>query len=130
MAPLAASIRLELRHPRGDTAPVAAADVEALLQLALPLLRMPGGLSGSCSLSAELDEGVVGSPAGLTARIEEGRVVACEAGIDPEADASAAGPIGNWLNALIEGETRGVSSDGDWRLPRDLLGGLHKALFG
>ena len=129
MAPFAASIRMELRHPRGDTAPVAAADVEALLQLALPLLRMRRGRSGSCSLSVELEEGVVGSPVGLTARIERGRVVACEPGIDPEADASAAGPIGDWLNALIEGETRGVSIDGDLRLPRDLLGGLHKALF-
>ena len=129
VAPLAASIRLELRHPRGDTAPVAAADVEALLQLALPLLRMPGGLSGSCSLSVELEPGVVGSPVGLTARIEEGRVVACEPGIDPQADASAKGQIGNWLNALIDGEARGVSSEGDWRLPRDLLRGLHKALF-
>ncbi len=129
MAPLAASIRLELRHPRGDTAPVAAADVEAMLQLALPLLRMPGGLTGSCALSFELEEGVVGSPVGLTVRIEEGVVVACEPGIDPAADASAAGPIGDWLNALIEGETRGVRSEGDWRFPRDLLGGLHKALF-
>jgi hypothetical protein len=97
---------------------------------ALPLLRMPNGLSGSCSLSFELEEGVIGSPVGLTARIEQGRVVACEPGIDPEAGAAAAGPIGNWLNALIDGETRGVSSDGDWRLPRDLLGAIHETLFG
>ena len=33
------------------------------------------------------------------------------------------------ISMPIDGETRGVSSDGDWRLPRDLLGGLHKALF-
>jgi hypothetical protein len=129
IAPLAASARLELRHPRGDTAPIAAADVEAALQLTLPLVRAPEALTGSCSLAVELDEGVVDSPAGVTARIELGRVVACEPGIDPDADAWAAGPSGAWLDAVIEGEVRGVSSGGDWRFPRDLLRGLHKALF-
>src|SRR5665811_847467 len=94
VAPLAAAARLELRHPREDTAPIAAADVEAILQLALPLLRMPAGLSGSCALSVELDEGVIGSPAGVTAQIDEGRVVACEPEIDRDADASAEGPSG------------------------------------
>lgn len=130
IAPLAAAARLELRHPREDTAPLAAADVEAILQLSLPLLRAPAGLSGGCALSVELDEGVIGSPVGVTARIDAGRIVACELGIDPDADASAAGPSGAWLDAMIEGDTRGVSSDGDWRLPRDILRGLHKALFG
>lgn len=130
VAPLAAAARLELRHPREDTAPIAAADVEAALRLTLPLLRMPTGLNGRCALGVELDAGVLGSPAGVTARIDEGRVVACEPGIDPDADASAAGPSGAWLDAVIEGSARGVSSDGDWRLPRDILGGLHKALFG
>lgn len=129
IAPLAVAARLELRHPREDTAPIAAADVEAALQLTLPLLRMPTGLSGSCALSVELDEGVVGGPAGVTARIEEGRVVAGEPGADPAADARVEGSTGCWLDAVIEGEARGMRSEGDWRLPRDLLRGLHRALF-
>lgn len=130
VAPLLAAARLELRHPREDTAPLAAADVEAILRLALPLARMPSGLSGSCALSVELDEGVVGSPVELTARIEAGGVAACEPGADPEADAWVAGPTGEWLDTVIERGAQPVSSGGDWRLPRDLLGGLHKALFG
>jgi hypothetical protein len=130
VTPLAAAARLELRHPRGDTAPIAAVDAEAILQLALPLLRMPSGLSGSCSLSVELDQGVVGGPVGMTARVEENRIVACEPGTDPVADAWVEGPTGRWLDAMIEGEARGMPSGGDRRLPRDILNGLHRALFG
>lgn len=130
VAPLAASARLELRHPRGDTAPIAAADVEALLQLTLPLLRMPARLSGSCSLSVQLDEGVVGSPAGLTAVIDEGRVVACEPGIDPQADAWVEVTTGQWLDAMIERDTRGIRSGGRHRIATTLLGALHERLFG
>jgi hypothetical protein len=130
VAPLVAAARLELRHPRADTAPIAAADVEAILGLALPLVRMPSGLSGSCSLSVELDQGVVGGPVGVTARIEENRIVACQLGTDPVADAWVEGSTGFWLDAVIEGEARGMPSGGDRRLPRDILNGLHKALFG
>ncbi len=130
IAPLAAAARMELRHPLGDTAPIAAADVEAALGLTLPLLRLPTGLSGACSLEVELDEGILGNPVGMTARIEQGHVAACERGIDPEADASLAGSTAGWLDAVIDGDRKSLRSDGDWRFPRDLLGGLRKALFG
>ena len=130
IAPLAAAARTELRHPLEDTAPIAAADVEAALRLTLPLLQTKAGISGACSLEVELDEGVLGGPVGMTARIEEGRVVACEPGIDPEADAWVAGSTAGWLDAVIDRNQRGLRSGGDWRLPRDLLGGLHKVLFG
>jgi hypothetical protein len=130
IAPLAAAARMELRHPREDTAPIAAADVGAALQLTLPLLRMKRGLSGSCSLEIALDEGIVGGPVGVTARIERGRVVACERGIDPEADAWVEGSTAAWLDAVIDADRGSVRSGGNRRLPRNLLGGLHKALFG
>lgn len=130
IAPLAAAARMELRYPLDDTAPIAAADVEAALRLTLPLVRMQQGPSGACSLEIELDEGVVGGPVGMTARIEGGRVVACEQGIDPAAGAWIAGDTAGWLDAAINGNRGPLRSGGDWRLPRDLLGGLHRALFG
>ena len=130
VAPLAAAARMELRHPREDTAPVAAADAEAALRLTLPLLRMKSGLSGSCALEVELDEGVLGSPVTMTVRLEEGRVAACEPGADPAADASICGTTAAWLDAVIDGSQTGLATGGDWRLPRDLLGGLRKALCG
>ena len=121
---------MELRHPREDTAPIAAADVVAALQLALPLLRMSRGLSGACALSVELDEGVLGSPAGLTARIEQRRVVACEPGADPQAGAWVGGSTAAWLDAVIERDTGQIETGGDERLGGALLKGLHKSLFG
>ncbi len=129
IAPLAASARMELRHPHGDTAPIAAADVVAALQLTLPLLRTSRGLSGACALSVELDEGVLGSPAGVTARIEQRRVVACEPGTDPQADAWVAGSTAAWLDAVIDRDTGRLETGGDERLAGALLKGLHKKLF-
>lgn len=130
IAPLAAAARMELRHPPGDTAAVAALDVEASFLLTLPLLELPANLSGSCSLAVELDEGVTGSPAGVTAQIEGGRVATCERRLDDDADAWATGSAGEWLDTLIEGDPEGVRSGGEDRLAGQLLQELHTTLFG
>ena len=129
IAPLAVAARLELRHPPGDTAPIAALDVEASFHLTLPLVRLPDELSGSCSLAVELEEGVTGSPAGVTARIEKGIVVSCESGIDPEADAWATASAAAWLDTVIEADAKGVRSGGDSNLTGQLLHELHRVLF-
>jgi hypothetical protein len=130
IAPLAAAARMELRHPPGDTAAVAALDVEASFLLTSPLLELPRGLSGSCSLAVELDEGVEGSPAGVTARVEAGRVVSCERRLDENADSWAAGSAGEWLDTLIEPDAERVRSGGEHRLPGILLDAFHETLFG
>jgi hypothetical protein len=130
IAPLAAAARMEHRHPPGDTAPIAALDVEAAFQLTLPLLKLPEEMSGSCSLAVDLDEGVPGSPAGVTARIEDGRVTSCEVGLEQEVDAWAAASAGEWLDTLIEPDVRLVRTGGERHLPRRLLYELHKTLFG
>ena len=41
----------------------------------------------------------------MTARVEEGRVVACEPGADPTADAWAKGDTAEWLDAVIDKNT-------------------------
>jgi hypothetical protein len=129
IAPLAAAARMELRHPPGDTAAVAALDVEASFLLTLPLLELPAELSGSCSLAVELDEGVNGSPAGVTAQIEGGRVVSCERRLEEDTDAWAAGSAADWLDTLIEPGAKRVRSGGDRALAGSLLYGLHEVLF-
>lgn len=131
IAPLAVAARMELRFPPGDTAPVSALDVEAAFLLTLPLLKLSrkGKLSGTCSLAVELDEGVAGSPAGVTARIEGGRVVACEPGIDDDADTWASAGVGDWLDAVIDGDAKRVESGGNRRLAGHLLQKLHRTLF-
>jgi hypothetical protein len=130
VAPLAAAARIELRHPPGDTAPIAALDVEAAFRLTLPLLKLSRKLSGTCALAVELDEGVASSPAGVTARIERGRVVACEVGLDEDAGARASATAGDWLDAVIEPNAKFVRTAGDHKLAGALLRGLHKTLFG
>lgn len=130
IAPLAAAARMELRHPPGDTAAVAALDVEASFLLTLPLLKLQRRLSGTCVLAVELDESVAGSPAGVTARIERGRVVACEVRLDEDADARASATAGDWLDAVIEPNAKSVRTAGDHKLAGALLHGLHKTLFG
>lgn len=129
IAPLAVAARMELRHPPGDTAPIAALDVEAAFHLTLPLVRLPDELSGSCSLAVELDEGISNSPAGVTARLEKGRVVSCESDIDPDADAWATASAAAWLDTVIEADAKGVRSGGDSNLTGQLLQELHRVLF-
>jgi hypothetical protein len=130
IAPLAAAARMELRHPPGDTAPIAALDAEAAFHLALPLLELPEKLSGTCSLAVDLEEGVRYSPAGVTARLEQGRVVSCEARSEEEADAWAAASVGDWLDSVIEGDAKRVRAGGERRLVSALLDELHRTLFG
>jgi hypothetical protein len=129
IAPLAAAARMELRYPPGDTAPIAVADVEAAFHLALPLLRLPGRVAGSCGLLVELEEEVVGGPVALTAHVEGGRVVAIEPGLDEDAEARAAAPAREWLDAVIDG-ARMIETSGERRLARCLVDGLREELFG
>jgi hypothetical protein len=130
IAPLAVAARMEHRYPPGDTAPIAARDVEAAFHLSLPLIELPEELSGTCSLAVDLDEGVPGSPAGVTVRVEEGRVASCETGIELEVDAWAAASAPNWLDTVIEPGVVHVRTGGNRDLAHRLLDELHEALFG
>jgi hypothetical protein len=129
IAPLAAAARQELRHPLEDTAPIAALDVQAAFLLTLPLLELAEELSGTCSLTAELEAGVAGSPTGVTALVERGRLLSCEVRLDGDADAWASAPASAWLDMVIDLDTALVSAGGDNRLADGLLRELHRALF-
>ena len=110
VGPLTAAARLERRHFKGDTPPVEPLDVEAALLLSAPLLRLQGGLSGSCRMVVELDDGKGALPAGATVRVEEGRVASCTSRLLSDTDAWAAGDLGGWFEAVI---ARAVSTA--WR---------------
>ncbi len=130
IAPLTAAARLERRNPTEDMAPIAPLDVEAAFLLTLPLLELPGELSGSCRLGVELEDGERSQTAGMTARVEDGRVTACAVRLDSPADAWAIAPAGEWLDTVIEPDAKRVRSGGDRRLALALLDGLHETLFG
>ncbi len=130
LAPLLAAARLELREPREGAAPPAPLDVEAAFQLALPLLRLPVDVSGTCALAVELDAAAGEDRAGVTAQVEEGRVVRCEVRLDEEADTRAVASAEDWLDTVIEPGAKRVRTSGDRLLAGLLLNRLHKTLFG
>lgn len=130
VAPLSAAARMELRHPPGDTAPIAVGDVETAFQMTAPLLRLPVELAGTCSMAVELDAEVGEAQAGVTFEVKDGRVAACRAGIDEGADAWGTGSTADWLEAVIEGRAERLDSGGNLKLASALLAALHRTLFG
>ncbi len=137
IAALIAAARVERRDPDNPASPIDALDVEAAFLLALPLLELPEDLTGSCRLGVGLEEDRAGpvpdaapDMAGLTARIDAGRVVACEPALDPGAETWAAGSASDWLDTVIEADAKRVRTGGDKRLAALLLNRLHETLFG
>jgi hypothetical protein len=129
IAPLAAAARQELRHPLEDTAPISALDVQAAFLLTLPLIDLPPQLSGTCSLAVDLEDGVAESPTGVTVQIDNGRLVACDVGLEESVDGWASAPASAWLDTVIDKDTSQVRSGGNQMLAGALLHGLHERLF-
>jgi DNA-binding HxlR family transcriptional regulator len=130
IAPLAAAIYWERRHLPGETAPIAAIDIEAGFLLSLPLLRLPAELSGSCRLGVETARGGERRLAGAMVSVEDGRIASLTVRLNGRADAWTIGSAGAWLQAVIDSDTDGLELGGDQRLARVLLDRLHRTLFG
>lgn len=130
IAPLIASARLERRNPMEGLAPIEPLDVEAGFRLSLPLIEMPKELTGTCSMGLNLAEDESEPLTGVTARIEEGRVVAVTSGLDPKANAWAAATATQWLDTVIEPDAKHVRTGGDRWLAEAAVDALHRALFG
>ena len=130
IAPLIASARLERREPKEGMAPIDALDVEAGFRCSLHFVELPAELSGTCRLGINLEDDESGCLTGVTARVEQGRVVSCDAGLDEKADAWAAGSAADWLDTVIEPDAKRVRTGGDKWLASAIIGSLHKSLFG
>lgn len=130
IAALIASARLERSNPKEGMAPIDALDVEAGFFCSLSLLELPKELSGTCRLGINLEEDESSCLTGVTARIEQGHITSCTAGLDKKADAWAAGSAGDWLDSVIEPDVNRVRTGGDRWLTRAVLDALHKTLFG
>jgi DNA-binding HxlR family transcriptional regulator len=138
IAPLIVAARLERRDPIEGMAPIDTLDVEAGFRMSLPLVELPEELNGSCRLGLNLceedAENAPGEPpnklTGVSARIEHGKVVSCEAGLDKTADAWAAGTANAWLDTVIDPKAKALRTGGDAWLTKAVIAGLHQALFG
>jgi DNA-binding HxlR family transcriptional regulator len=130
IAALIASARLERREPRDDMAPIDALDVEAGFRSSLGLVELPRQLSGTCSLGIRLEEDEDSRLTGVTVRVDQGCIVACEAGLDLKVNAWATGTAGEWMDTVIEPDAQLVRCGGDRWLARALVDAIHETLFG
>jgi hypothetical protein len=130
IAPLIAAARLERRDPLEGMQPIDELDVEAGFRMALELIELPHQLTGTCRLGFNLDDAEGPAMTGVTAEIDQGRVVACRPGLDMSADAWAAATAAEWLDTVIEPDTKKVRTGGDAWLTKALVEALHQTLFG
>jgi hypothetical protein len=130
IAPLIASARLERREPMEGMQPIDELDVEAGFRMALELVELPPQLSGTCRLGFNLDDEESQPMTGVTAEIDQGRAVACRPGLDREANAWAAASAADWLDTVIEPDTKRVRTGGDAWLTKALVEAFHQTLFG
>lgn len=128
-APLAAAIRWERKHLTDVTAPVTPVDAECGLLLAMPLLRLPTEMSGSCRLGVEFEDGGERRLVGVTVDVEEGRVASCTTRLDGKPAAWATGSVSAWLRVAIEADPGRLELGGKQRLAYALVDGLNQALF-
>jgi hypothetical protein len=130
IAPLIASARLERSNPMEGMSPIDELDVEAGFRMALELIELPEELTGVCRLGFNLDESETEPMTGVTAEIDQGRVIACRPGLEIEANAWAAASANDWLDTVIEPDTKRVRTGGDAWLTKAVVEALHRALFG
>lgn len=130
IAPLIASARLERGKNVEGATPVDGFDVEAGFRMALGLVELPEELSGVCRLRLNLDKGREDRLSGITAVLERGEVVCCEAGFERKADAWALAGLDAWLDTVIDLDAEAVSTGGDAWLTGALVRAIHAALFG
>jgi DNA-binding HxlR family transcriptional regulator len=128
IAPLCAAIRFELHYQEGDTLPPDILDVEAAYQMALPLLKLPPDLFGSCRLGVQIP-GEESLMAGATAQVDRGCVLSSSPLLEEEPENWATGSPLDWLDTVVDPSTDLVQIGGDAHLVNTLIESLHETLF-
>jgi DNA-binding HxlR family transcriptional regulator len=127
VGPLIAATAWERGHAPSETAGIGRLDVEAIVLLALPILRLPGDLSGSCRLAVELRGQGDSKYAGATVAVADGRL-SVTARPDGPVDAWVTGTPVDWFR-WINGRQEEVEIGGDYRLALALAAGLRDAVM-
>jgi len=131
IGPLCVAARCERKHMPGATAPIARIDVESAFLLVAPLIDLCPGISGFCQLTVEATEHSTRRAwAGAQLTVEEGSLASCVARLEPQPVNWAAGTSLAWLDAVIDRDVELLRFGGDVDLGRELVRGLHDALFG
>jgi len=129
ITPLVAGVLYERRHDEDMTLPPDVFDVEAAFQMALPLLRLPPGLRGSCRLGVQIpgDEPLI---AGATAQVGGGVVASSTSLLEEEPETWVTGDPLSWCETVIDPEADALELGGDTELAEALIEALHERLFG
>lgn len=126
--PLAAAARFERLHLAGQTEPLKAIDVEAGFLLSTPIASLSAQVDGTCQMAAHTGRGRQ-QLAGVRVSVDRGRVVECVAQLEPKPRNWAVGSTTAWLDALVHRDLGELRLGGDEALARDLVHGVHEALF-
>lgn len=130
MGPLVIAGRCERRYMAEDTAPIARIDIEAAFLLSAPLLSLADEANGFCQLVVEAGgRPTIGRAPGAQLEVEDGRVTSCIARVEAQPSSWVTGPASAWLDAVIEREAELLEYGGDVELGREIVYGLHDALF-
>ena len=131
ISPIVAAVRYERRYPEDDVLAPDVFDVEAAFEMALPLLRLPGELRGTCRAGVRLP-GAEGEDlvAGSTVQVEGGRIAATSPLLDRAPETWATGTPLEWCEMVIDPATAGLDMGGDVELAQSLIEALYERLFG
>ena len=130
IGPLSVAARCERRHMANTTGPIGRLDVEAAFLLVAPTIELDEDSSGTCQVAVEAGRGDSGRPwAGAQLTLEKGAVTTCVAKIEAQPESWVLGPATAWLEAVISRDPERLGFGGDAELGRDVVRGLHDALF-
>lgn len=127
VVPLAAAAGWERKYMPEETTAIGRLDVEAAFLLAVPLMALPGNLTGRCRLSVEVRGGSSPVFAGVSMSIEDGRVVSCSSKLEGEAGGWASGTPMEWLRRMNGHPGEGLEVGGDVGLVLTITDALHAA---
>jgi DNA-binding HxlR family transcriptional regulator len=129
ISPIVAAVRYECHYPEADVLPPDVFDAEAAFQMALPLVRLPPALRGSCRLGVRItdEETLV---AGASVEVDRGAVLAASPLLDENPDTWATGTPLEWCETVVDPAAAQLEVGGETELTGALIQALHEKLFG
>jgi DNA-binding HxlR family transcriptional regulator len=128
VAPLSLGIGWESKYVPDLAAPVKRVDIEALFLLLVPLLELPESVTGVYRMVVDLKEGDQRDFAGVTMRVDEGKVISCSTRMQASPTTAISGDMLAWINWIMFREQKGLTIDGSASLARSLGTTIRKAL--
>jgi DNA-binding HxlR family transcriptional regulator len=131
VGPLVTAGRCECEHIGVGADPLTRIDIEAAFLLAVPLVMLPAGHSGSCILAVNTGGGEVPTDraTGVRVNLEQGEVVSCVSDLEEDPRTWILGTVDAWVEAIVDGHFDNLRVGGSGQeLAWDLLAGLRRSI--